>query len=117
MEKKNDKWKVGFWIYFIISIILILYLFAKNNSNQVHLAFTKMDKTLIEQDLKMISEIINNTDLSRTEILNEIKKNKFYNIENSENNKIEFGRVILNFEKEKLVKLEIKESEIDILLR
>ncbi|OOV25049.1 hypothetical protein BXU11_15985 [Flavobacterium sp. LM5] len=116
MEKRSNKWKVGFWIYFAISIISILYLFVKNNSNEVTLAFTKMDKILIEQDFKMISEIVNKTDLSKTEILNEIVKDKLYKIENTENNKIEVGKVILNFEKEKLVKIEIKNSEVDLLL-
>lgn len=116
MEKKNNKWKVVFWFYFAISIILILNFFAKNNSNEVTLAFTKMDKILIEQDLKMVSEIVNNTDLSKQEILNEITKDKLYKIEKKENNKIEFGRIILNFENEKLEKIEIKKSEVDSLL-
>ena len=116
MEKKNNKWKVVFWFYFAISIILILYFFAKNNSNEVTLAFTKMDKVLIEQDLKMISEIVNNTDLSKPKILNEITKDKIYKIEKIENSKIEFGRIILKFENEKLEKIEIKKSEVDFLL-
>lgn len=113
MKKETNKWKVAFWIYFAISTILILYFFAKNNTNEVALAFTKMDKILIEQDFKMISEIINNTDLSKQEILNEITKDKLYK---TENNKIEFGRVILNFENEKLEKIEIKKSEVDLLV-
>ena len=116
MRTETNKWKVGFWIYFAFSIILILYFFAKNNSNEVALAFTKMDKLLIEQDIKMISEIINNTDLSKTEILDEITKGKLYKIEKTENNQIEFGRVILTFENEKLEKIKIKKSEVDILL-
>ena len=62
MENKNSKWKIAFWLYFAISIVLIIYLFAKNISNEVNLAFTKMDKILIENDVKMISEIVNNTD-------------------------------------------------------
>jgi len=72
-----------------------------------------MDKNLIEQDLKMITEIVNNTDLSKPEILNKITKDNLYKIEN---NKIEFGRLILKFENEKLEKIEIKKSEVDILL-
>ena len=116
MRKETNKWKFTFWIYLIISIILIIYFFAKNNSNEVTLAFTKMDKTLIEQDLKMISEIINNTDLSKPKILNEITKDKLYKIEKIENNKIEFGRIILKFENEKLEEIEIKKSEVDFLI-
>lgn len=116
MQNKNSKWKIAFWLYFAISIVLIIYLFAKNSSNAVNLAFTKMDKILIENDIKMISEIVNNTDLSKTEILNEITKDKLYKIEKIENNKIEFGRVILKFENEKLKSIEIKKSEVDYLL-
>ncbi len=116
VKTQKNKWKIGFWMYFTISIILILYFFAKNNSNEVTLAFTKMDKILIEQDLKMISEIVNNTDLSKPKILNEITKDKLYKIEKIENNKIEFGRIILKFKNEKLEKIEIKKSEVDFLL-
>ena len=116
MKTETNKWKIGFWIYFAISIILILFLFAKNSNGEVNLAFTKMDKILIEQDLKMISEIVNNTDLSKPEILNQITKDKLYKIQKIENNKIEFGRVILKFENEKLEKIEIKKSEVDLLL-
>ena len=113
MENKNNNWKIVFWLYFTISIVFIIYLFGKNSSNEVDLAFTKMDKILIENDVKMISEIVNNTDLSKTEILNKISKDKLYKIEKTENNKIEFGRVILTFENEKLKNIEIKKSEVD----
>lgn len=113
MENKNNNWKIVFWLYFTISIVFIIYIFGKNSSNEVDLAFTKMDKILIENDVKMISEIVNNTDLSKTEILNKISKDKLYKIEKTENNKIEFGRVILTFENEKLKNIEIKKSEVD----
>lgn len=113
MENKNNNWKIAFWLYFTISIFFIIYLLGKNSSNEVDLAFTKMDKILIENDVKMISEIVNNTDLSKTEILNKISKDKLYKIEKTENNKIEFGRVILTFENEKLKNIEIKKSEVD----
>lgn len=113
MENKNNNWKIVFWLYFTISIVFIIYLLGKNSSNEVDLAFTKMDKILIENDVKMISEIVNNTDLSKTEILNKISKDKLYKIEKTENNKIEFGRVILTFENEKLKNIEIKKSEVD----
>jgi len=113
MENKNNNWKIAFWLYFTISIVFIIYLLGKNSSNEVDLAFTKMDKILIENDVKMISEIVNNTDLSKTEILNKISKDKLYKIEKTENNKIEFGRVILTFENEKLKNIEIKKSEVD----
>lgn len=112
MENKNNNWKIAFWLYFTISIVFIIYLLGKNSSNEVDLAFTKMDKILIENDVKMISEIVNNTDLSKTEILNKISKDKLYKIEKTENNKIEFGRVILTFENEKLKNIEIKKSEV-----
>lgn len=108
MKKETNKWKSGFWVYFAISTILILYLFAKNNNNEVTLAFTKLEKSQTELDLKIISKIINNTDLTKSKILNEIKSNKLYKIVKTENNIIELEGVILIFEKEKLVKSEIK---------
>ena len=116
MKTETNKWKIGFWIYFAISIILILFLFAKNSNGEVNLAFTKMDKILVEQDLKLITKIVNNTDLSKQEILNEITKDKPKMIEKKEENKIEFDRIILNFENDKLEKIEIKKSEVDFLL-
>ena len=47
-----------------------------------------MDKILIENDVKMISEIVNNTDLSKTEILNKISKDKLYKIEKQKTTKL-----------------------------
>ena len=111
MRTQNNKWKVGFWIYFAISIIVIIYLFAKNNIDEVNLAFTKINKIQTELDLQMISEIVNKTDLSITEILSEIESNKLSKIENTKNNNIELERIILIFENEKLVKIEHKKRK------
>jgi uncharacterized protein YpmS len=116
MRKEINKWKFGFWIYFIISIVIIFYLFAIKNSLEVSLAFTKIAKIQTEKDLKIVSEIVNNSALTKTEILDEIERDKFYKIEKVENKKIELERVTLIFEKEKLRKIEIKKSEIGSLL-
>ena len=110
---KNNNWKIGFWIYFGLSIIVFSYLFAKNINNEVDLAFTKIDKIQTEKDLELITEIINRTNFSKEEILKEIKKESFYKINDTSKNKIELEKIILVFENEKLIEIEKKKNILD----
>ena len=72
------------------------------------MALTKISKKQSEKDLKMIVEILNNTDLSKKDVLNEIAKNKLYEISKLENDKIELEKIYLVFEKDKFKKIENK---------
>jgi hypothetical protein len=57
------------------------FLFVCNkNSLEVSLAFTKIAKIQTEKDLKIVSEIVNNSALTKTEILDEIERDKFYKL-------------------------------------
>ena len=113
MMVKKSNWKIGFWIYFGLSIIVFSYLFAKNINNVVDLAFTKIDKIQTEKDLELITEIINRTNFSKEEILKEIKKESFYKINDTSKNKIELEKIILVFENEKLIEIEKKKNILD----
>ena len=112
MKTQTNKWRIGFWIYFAISLILILYLFTKSSNIEVELAFSKILKIHTEKDLKIISAIVNNTDLSKKQILEEIAKDSFYKIDNPELQKIELERTILIFQMDKLVRIETKDDEL-----
>jgi uncharacterized protein YpmS len=113
MKTKTNKWKTGFWVYFAISLIIILYLFASKANNEVELAFTKFSKIYFEKDIKIITEALNNGDLSKNGILTEISKDSFYKIDKTDDNKIELERIILFFENDTLIRIENKKDILD----
>ncbi len=72
----------------------------------VTIAYMKIGYVQTESDLTLISNIYNETNLSKDEILKEVQKDSMYESFDFKKDTFELQKVNLIFEKEKLIKIE-----------
>ncbi len=97
-----NKWKIAFWICFT-TLLLITALSAYSIINQaVTLTYQKESYTDTDKDLDNLIEIINKTDLSKTQIQKELKDHNLYEYMNFQKDTISLDRVLLIFNTNKL---------------
>lgn len=71
-----NKWKIGFWICFILLLTIVAIGFYSIIDQGVSLTYVKEGYSQTETDLKELIEIMNNTDLSKDQIRTLLLKNK-----------------------------------------
>ena len=97
-----NRWKVLFWISFILLILVSLLSVYSILDQGVTLTYQKEGYISTEKDLEEIIDITLNTDLSKDEIKRELKDNRLFEFMNFEEDTIALERVLLIFENEKL---------------
>jgi hypothetical protein len=97
-----NRWKVLFWISFILLILVSLLSVYSILDQGVTLTYQKEGYISTEKDLEQIIDITLNTDLSKDEIKRELKDNRLFEFMNFEEDTIALERVLLIFENEKL---------------
>ena len=103
MEKKKNKWKVAFWLCFVLLILSTLF-FVYNGIDRATLLddlYSGYEWT--DEDLNSVIKFINETDLSKSQIEGIIKKcSDFVEDKTIENDTIYLNRIKLIFSNNKL---------------
>ena len=97
-----NKWKIAFWICFALLVLVIMFSAYSIIDQGVTLTYQKEGYTNTENDLDQLIIIIKKTDLTKSQIKNELKDHKLYEYMNFDSDTISLDRVLLIFENGKL---------------
>jgi hypothetical protein len=97
-----NKWKIAFWVCFTFLLIVIAYGVYSIVDQAVTLTYQKEGYADTENDLENLIEIINKTDLYKTQIENELKDHRLYEYMNFKKDTISLYRISLIFDNNKL---------------
>ena len=97
-----NKWKIAFWCCLTVLILVTILSFYSVIDQGVTLTYQKEGYTDTENDLDQLIEIIKKTDLTKSQIKNELKNHKLYEYMNFNSDTISLDRVLLIFENDKL---------------
>jgi len=101
-----NKWKLAFWICLALLIAFLIISLYSNLDQGVTITYMKEGYGDTEKDLKTISSIINETDLSKSEIKKLIEKSSVFNEYALDT--ISLERVQLIFKKDTLKKIDFQ---------
>ena len=97
-----NRWKIAFWVCLIVLIGVSVLSVYSIIDQAVTLTYQKEGYQDTENDLDQIIEIINRTNLSKTEIINELKDHRLNEFMDCSKDTISLERVILVFENDRL---------------
>lgn len=97
-----NKWKIAFWICLTVFIVVATFGVYSIIDQAVTLTDQEEAYTNTENDLDNLIKIINKTDLTKTQIQNELKDHKFYKYLDFKKDTVELERVLLIFDENKL---------------
>jgi hypothetical protein len=97
-----NKWKIAFWVCLTVLLLVTAFSVYSIIDQAVTLTYQKEGYTDTENDLDNLIEIINKTDLTKTQIQNELKDHRLYEYMDFKKDTISLDRVILIFENNKL---------------
>jgi hypothetical protein len=97
-----NKWKIAFWVCLTVLLLVTAVGVYSIIDQAVTLTYQKEGYTGTENDLDNLTEIINKTDLTKTQIQKELKDHKLYEYMDFNSNTISLDRVLLVFENNKL---------------
>lgn len=96
------KWKIAFWTCFTVLLFVTAFSVYTIIDQAVTLTYQKEGYTDTENDLENLIEIINKTDLTKTQIQNELKDHRLYEYMDFKKDTISLDRILLIFENNKL---------------
>lgn len=102
----NNKWRQAFWIstLTLLTVTLIgLYLII---DQAITNAYKSDGYTSTENDLILLIKIINETDLTKSEIETKMRTHKFYEFMDFNQDTVTLQRISLIFESDTLTKIE-----------
>lgn len=97
-----NKWKTAFIVCLTVLLLVTAFSVYSIIDQSVTLTYQKEGYTNTESDLDNLIEIINKTDLTKTEIQKELKNHKFYEYMDFKKDTISLTRVLLIFDNNKL---------------
>ncbi|EMS32833.1 hypothetical protein C943_00839 [Mariniradius saccharolyticus AK6] len=97
-----NKWKIAFWVCLTVLLLVTAVGVYSIIDQAVTLTYQKEGYTDTENDLDNLIEIINKTDLTKTQIQKELKDHKLYEYMDFNSDTISLDRVLLVFENNKL---------------
>ena len=100
-----NKWKIAFWVCLAVLLLVAAFSIYSITDQAVTLTYEKEGYTDTENDLHNIIEIINKTDLTKTQIDKELKGHKLYEYMNFNTDTISLDRVSLIFKGDTLFKV------------
>lgn len=100
-----NKWKIAFWICLTFLLLIVSLSVYSIIDQAVTLTYQKEEFTDTENDLDKLIEIINKTDLTKTQIEKELKDHRLYEFMDFKTDTISLDRVTLIFQSEKLFKV------------
>lgn len=100
-----NKWKIAFWVCLTVLLLVSAFSIYSIIDNAVTLTYQKEGYTDTENDLDNLIEIINRTDLTKTQIQKELKDHRLYDYMDFKTDTISHDRVTLIFKSDKLFKV------------
>ncbi|MBP6587115.1 MAG: hypothetical protein KA782_04655 [Flavobacterium sp.] len=100
-----NKWKIAFWVCLTVLILVTAFGVYSIIDQAVTLTYQKEGYTDTENDLVNLIEIINKTDLNKTQIQKELKDHRLYEYMDFKTDTISLDRVTLIFKDDKLFKV------------
>ena len=100
-----DKWKIAFWTCFTILMVTIAFSLYAIVDQGVTLTYMKDGFSKTEKDLGDLTRIINQTDLTKKEIREALKKNLLFEYMEFSGDTISLNTVSLIFKNDKLVEV------------
>lgn len=97
-----NKWKIAFWVCLTVLLLVSAFSIYSIIDNAVTLTYQKEGYTDTENDLDNLIEIINRTDLTKTQIQKELKDHRLYDYMDFKTDTISLDRVLLIFNNNKL---------------
>jgi hypothetical protein len=102
----KNKWKIGFWICFLLLIVTAGIGFYSVVDQAVTLTYMKEAYSDTESDLETIIQIVGQTDQTKQEIENVLKDHRLYEYMDFRTDTIGIERVTLIFENDSLKSIE-----------
>jgi hypothetical protein len=99
------KWKIAFWVCLTVLTLVTAFGVYSIIDQAVTLTYQKEGYTDTENDLDNLIKIINKTDLTKTQIQNELKDHRLYEYMDFKADTISLDRVTLIFKSDKLFKV------------
>lgn len=99
------KWKIAFWACLTILILVTAVAVYSIIDQGITLTYQKEGYTDTENDLDNLIEIINKTNLTKTQIQEELKSHKSYEYMNFKTDTISLNTVMLIFKSDKLLRV------------
>ena len=100
-----NKWKFAFWICLTAFVLVAAFGIYSIIDQAVTLTYQKEGYTDTKNDLDNLIEIINNTDLTKTQIEKELNNHRLYEYMDFKTDTISLDRVSLIFNDNKLFKI------------
>lgn len=100
-----NKWKIAFWCCLTVLFLLTIFSIYFIIDQSVTLTHQNEGYTITENDLDQLIEIINKTDLTKAQIENILRSHSFYEFMDFKTDTISLNRVLLIFEKDKLINI------------
>ena len=97
-----NKWKIAFGICLTLLVAVTTFSAYSIIDQGVTLTYQKEGYTATENDLDQLIEIIKKTNLTKSQIKNELKNQRLYEYMDFNSDTITLDRVLLIFENDKL---------------
>ena len=101
-----NKWKIAFWITLALLVFVTLFGFYSIIDQGVTITHMRDGYTAAESDLETLSLIINETNLSKSQIQEILKQHDHFEYVDFSSDTVPLQRIGLVFEKEKLISVE-----------
>lgn len=102
----KNKWRLAFWISILTLLVVIVIGLYSIIDQGVTITYMKDGYTNTENDLNSLVEIINETNLTKSEIEIKLKTHRFFEFMDFNQDTIPLERISLIFESDTLRKIE-----------
>ena len=101
-----NKWKVAFWITLAILVFVTMFGFYSVIDQGVTITHMRDGYTATESDLETLSKILNETDLSKSQVRNILEQHDLFEYMDFSSDTVPLRRIGLVFQNEKLISVE-----------
>lgn len=102
----KNKWRLAFWISILTLLIVTAIGLYSIIDQGVTITYMKDGYTNTENDLNSVIELINETNLTKSEIESKLKTHRFFEFMDFKNDTIPLERVNLIFENDNLRRID-----------
>ncbi len=103
---KRNKWRLAFWICFVVLISTGLFGFYQVVDQGVTITYMREGYSDTENDLETLIELVNTTDLTKNEIKVKLKNHRLNEFMDFEKDTVGLERIILIFNNNRLIRIE-----------
>lgn len=97
-----NKWKIAFWCCLTILVLMTVFSAYSIIDQAYTLTYHKVSYDNTKSDFEDLIEIINKTDLTKSQIENELKNHNDYKFMNFQSDTVSLNRISIIFENGKL---------------